>query len=173
MTKNVNIKFLGRYNKADMNKLNKKGFSLVEVLIVVAIITILSAVAIPNIQKFYRIYKYQEYSYSLESAVKWAKLTAMQRSIGVGICRQDNNTIRFINMGSQRSNICSGSDLRVLTINSSDSFMTFSGTGSAFDPKGFAVSVGNVCISDGNKNLNISINKFGVIDVKKNMGACS
>ncbi|MCX8070309.1 MAG: prepilin-type N-terminal cleavage/methylation domain-containing protein [Thermodesulfovibrionales bacterium] len=151
----------------------KNGFSLIEVLIVIAIISILAAVIIPNIQKFYKIYKYQEYAYSLESAVKWAKLTAMQRSINVGVCKESATNIKIVNMGSQRTNICSGSDLKVLTIKNSDNFVTFAGTGSAFDPKGFSITTGNVCITDGTKNLNITISKFGVIDAKKNIGVCS
>jgi len=150
----------------------KEGFSLIELLVVIVIISILAAIAIPAIQKFYKIYKYQEYAYSMESLIKWSKLTAMQRSINVGICRQGNKTIKVVNMGAQRSDICSGSDLRIMVIDSKDNFITLAGTGSAFDPKGFSIINGNICISDGSKNLNISIGKFGVIVVNKNMGMC-
>ena len=43
-------------------KLNK-GFSIIELLVVMGIMAILSAIAVPSLTSYYRSYKYREYAY--------------------------------------------------------------------------------------------------------------
>lgn len=153
-----------------VKKLNNKGFSLVELMVVIALITILSAVAIPNINNYYRNYKYIEYAYSMENLVRWARITAMERSINVGICRS-GNTLNIYDMGTSRANPCSGTIISSLVIK--DSFVSLTSTNASFDPKGFAILPGNVCITDGSKYNRAVISRFGSIRFEKGTGGCT
>ncbi len=148
-----------------------RGFSLVEVLIVVAIMAILAGVAVPAMEKFYKIYKFKEYAYSMESLVKTAKLTAMQRSVNVGVCRQGSSSLKIMNMGADRSNMCSGTLLRSLEIE--DNFVSLQGSGSAFDPRGFTISEGSLCATDGAMHHKVIIGRFGTIRTEMASGGCS
>ncbi|MCX8125445.1 MAG: prepilin-type N-terminal cleavage/methylation domain-containing protein, partial [Spirochaetes bacterium] len=146
-----------------------KGFSFVELMVVIALITILSAVAIPSITKFYRTYKYIEYTSSMENLVRWAKMTAIERSINVGLCVDTTNKrLRVVNMGTNRTGICTGTDLN--TLNIEHDFVSIAGSGSAFDPRGFAIFTGDVCLSDGNSYYKSVISRFGAIRIEKGSG---
>ncbi|PMP95143.1 MAG: hypothetical protein C0169_05665, partial [Thermodesulfobacterium geofontis] len=67
-----------------LNIMGKKcrGFSIIEFLIVIGIMAILASIAFPSIKKLYQVYKFNQYAFELESIVKWAKVTAMERSSG-------------------------------------------------------------------------------------------
>lgn len=154
-----------------MKKLRQnKGFSFIELMVVIALITILSAVAIPKINEFYRTYKYIEYTSAMENLVRWAKMTAMERSINVGLCIS-GNTLQIINMGTNRTGICSGTVINSLSVN--DSFVSLSGSGAAFDPRGFAIFNGNVCLTNGSSYYKAFISRFGAIRIDKGNGGCS
>lgn len=154
-----------------VKKLNNKGFSLVELMVVIALITILSAVAIPQINKFYRTYKYIEYTSSMENLVRWAKMTAMERSINVGLCVDTTNKVlRIVDMGTNRTGICTGTDLNTLRIE--HDFVSIGGSGSAFDPRGFAIFTGNVCLTNGSSYYKAIISRFGAIRIEKGSGNC-
>lgn len=154
-----------------VEKLNNKGFSLVELMVVIALITILSAVAIPQINKFYRTYKYIEYTSSMENLVRWAKMTAMERSINVGLCIDTTNKVlRMVNMGTNRTGICSGADLNILRIE--HDYISIGGSGAAFDPRGFAIFNGNVCLSNGESHYKAVVSRFGAIRIEKGSGIC-
>ncbi|GEM_PF-578157 len=154
-----------------LKNINIRGFSVVELLIAIAVIAILAAVAVPQIQKTYRIYKFNEYAYSMESVIKWARLTAMQKSINVGVCRQGNNRLEIKNMGSDRSNICNGEVLKQFNI--TDNFVSLHGSGSGFDPRGFSISVGDICATGNTRFHKALISRFGAIRVEKGSGGCS
>ncbi len=150
--------------------LRNKGFSFVELMVVIALISILSAIAVPQINKMYKTYKYIEYTSSMENLVRWAKITAMERSINVGLCIADNKTLRIVNMGTNRSNICTGSDL--ITLNIRDDFVFLHGSGAAFDPRGFDIFNGNVCLTNGDSYYKVFISRFGAIRTQKGSGGC-
>ncbi len=150
--------------------LKNRGFSFVELMVVIALISILSAIAVPQINKMYRTYKYIEYTSSMENLVRWAKITAMERSINVGLCVANNKTLRIVNMETRRSNICNGQDLNRLNIN--DAFVSLSGSGAAFDPRGFDIFNGNVCLTNGDSYYKVVISRFGAIRIQKGSGGC-
>lgn len=156
------------------NKKIDKGFSLLEICIVIAMIAIVVAIAAPSLSAYYRIYKFKEYAYSIESLVKASKLTAMERSVNVGVCVDSAaKTISIVNMKDSRSKsqICSDTVLNTLRIE--DSFVSLSGSAVAFDPRGFAIFIGNVCVSNDAKYYKVIISRFGAIRIDKGSGGCS
>lgn len=150
---------------------NQKGFSLVEVMIVIALFAIIAAIAVPSFNRYYRIYKYNQYTASMENLVKWARMTAMERSVNVGLCVDSTNkTLRIINMGTNRSGICTGTTLQNLQID--DAFVTLAGSGASFDPRGFSIFTGNVCVTDNSKYYKAVVSRFGAIRIEKGAGGC-
>lgn len=122
--------------------MNSKGFTIIEMLIGIGILTILVVVAVPSIVNQYRTYKYNEYVSQVEYTIKWAKVEAMARGVNLGIC-VENNRVTVYNIGSSRSGFCTGTPLR--RVESKDSFVQITGTsGMGFDPRGLAIMGGNI-----------------------------
>ncbi len=156
--------------------MKNRGVSVLELLVVIAIIAIIAGAIFPKIEEYYRIYKFNDYAFSIESLVKWAKLKALEQSVNIGVCVQDR-AIKVINMGTSRSGVCTGDLLK--EINISDDFINLQGGGAfgesgvAFDPRGFAIFGGYICISDGEKFFKLCIrNERGMIRVEKGAGIC-
>ncbi|AEH22123.1 pilin [Thermodesulfobacterium geofontis OPF15] len=153
-----------------------KGFSLIEFFIVIAILAILASIGFPSIQKLYRVYKFNQYAFELENTVKWAKITAMERSSNISICL-NGNEIRVYDEGTKRSPSCSGNLLRIMKIN--DTWITpsisvaLSQSGLMFDPRGLTIYGGNVCITDGERYFKAVLQSDrGAIGIKSGSGRC-
>lgn len=159
-----------------MSNLKKRGFSTLEFLIVLGIIAILASLGFPAIRKLYRTYKFNSYAFELESLVKWAKITAVERSIGVSICKKDNSIVVY-NEDTSRNPSCSGEVLKTLVI--SDSWVTsdidvaLGKSGLMFDPRGLVIFGGNVCITDGENYFKVKLqsNKSAII-TEAGSGGC-
>jgi len=156
---------------------NKKGVSLLECLLVLSIIVILSTFTVPSIKKLYRTYKFNEYAFKLESLVRWAKITAIERSSSISICL-DENEIKVYNEGSSRNPSCSGNVLKVLKITDdwidSNIEVSFNKAGLMFDPRGLAIFGGNVCISDGSRYYKVVLQSGrGAITIESGEGGCN
>ncbi|MEM4134697.1 MAG: prepilin-type N-terminal cleavage/methylation domain-containing protein [Candidatus Micrarchaeia archaeon] len=143
-----------------VKNLNKNGFSLTELLIVIAIISILAGIAIPQLSKYYREYRFSDYASQMEYLVKQAKIYAMERTVNVGVCVQ-GNTLSIRNLGTNRgAGICTGTAIKSMTV--TDSYVTLGGTGGSFDPRGLAIQIGNTCVSYSGKFVKMHISKAGI-----------
>jgi prepilin-type N-terminal cleavage/methylation domain-containing protein len=148
------------------------GFSIIELLVVTGVIAILAAVALPSLNAYYRNYKYREYAYSMESLIRWSRLTAMEKTANIGLCvNSANKTLSIVNMGASRSDACRGAILNHLQIE--DDFVSLRGSGAAFDPRSFAIFTGNVCLTGDAKFYKVVISRFGAMRIERGTGGCS
>jgi Tfp pilus assembly protein FimT len=143
-------------------------------LIVILIATLILAVAINSFPKQREIYTYQQYISELETAVRMAKLKAVERSVNVSVCPV-NNSIVVYDKWSDRSYPCNGNGNIIYTINIDDSITTVKGSGFSFDPRGLGIMGGNICIqsADGSMHYRISVQPLsGRINIQKGSGGC-
>jgi type IV fimbrial biogenesis protein FimT len=151
-----------------------RAFTLIEMLIVILIATLILAVAINSFPKQREIYTYQQYISELETAVRMAKLKAVERSVNVSVCPV-NNSIVVYDKWSDRSYPCNGNGNIIYTINIDDSITTVKGSGFSFDPRGLGIMGGNICIqsADGSMHYRISVQPLsGRINIQKGSGGC-
>jgi prepilin-type N-terminal cleavage/methylation domain-containing protein len=151
-----------------------RAFTLVEMLIVLLIATLILAIAINNFPKQRNIYTYQQYISELETAVRMAKLKAVERSVNISVCPV-NNSIVVYDKGSDRSSPCDGNGKIIYTINIDNSIATEKGSGFSFDPRGLGIMSGNICIqsADGSMYYKISVQSLsGRINIEKGSGGC-
>jgi type IV fimbrial biogenesis protein FimT len=153
-----------------------RGFTLVEMLIVLLIATLILAIAINNFPKQRKIYTYQQYISELETAVRMAKLRAVERSINVSVCPVNNSVVVY-DKGSDRSSPCDGNGNIIYTINIDNSIATVgsNSVGFSFDPRGLGIIGGNICIqsADGSMYYKISVQSLsGRINIEKGSGGC-
>jgi type II secretory pathway pseudopilin PulG len=153
-----------------------RAFSLIETLIVILIATLILAVAINNFPDQRKIYTYQQYISELETAVRMAKLKAVERSVNVSVCPDPvNNSVVVYDKGSVRSYPCDGNGNIIYTINIDSSVAIVIGSGFSFDPRGLGIIGGNICIqsADGSMHYRISVQSLsGRINIEKGSGGC-
>lgn len=156
--------------------LRYKGFTALEILVVLSIIAIILTVALPNIYRYYTAYKFNQYAYGLEMFVRNARNMALERSINVGIC-VDGMAVKIVNMGASRRGVCTGSVIK--SFNISDTFISLVGAGGfgergvAFDARGLAIVGGYICITDGNRFHKLCIQRNrGSLKIEEGSGGC-
>jgi prepilin-type N-terminal cleavage/methylation domain-containing protein len=157
--------------------MRQKGFSLVELIIAAAILSIMAAIAIPNLTKYYRDYKFNDYASRMEYLVKYSKIYAMEKTKNVGLCvNTTDKSFTIRDLGTSRgADKCSGSKIREMSV--SEGYITLAGygvfgLGPTIDPRGLAIFNGSVCISNGTKYSRVCI-KTASIRTEKGDGGCS
>jgi prepilin-type N-terminal cleavage/methylation domain len=151
-----------------------RAFTLIEMLIVLLIATLILAIAINSFPKQRKIYTYQQYISELETAVRMAKLKAVERSVNVSVCPVNNSVVVY-DKGSDRSYPCDGNGNIIYTINIDNSVATLGGSGFSFDPRGLGIIGGNICIqsADGSMYYRILVQSLsGRINIQKGNGGC-
>jgi type II secretory pathway pseudopilin PulG len=160
-----------------MKRTSQKGFSLVEIILVLALGITMMSIAIPSLMKYYRNYKFEDYASQIEYLVKYGRIYAMERTRNVGICvNTTTKTFTIRDLGTARgADKCSGSEIRKLSI--SESYITIAGYGAlglgpTIDPRGLTIYKGSVCISNGTKFSRVCIDTTSIRTENGN-GGCS
>ena len=152
---------------------NKKGVNLLECLLVLSIIVILSAFAVPAWNRFFEINRYNNFIMAVENAITQAKIIAMEKSTNVGVCVSGNQILIYDTGYARSNNPCTGTLLFTVTPESENISISSSGT-IIFDPRGLNILVGgNVCIhhNEFNTYYKIIVGR-GHQRVEKGSGGC-
>lgn len=151
----------------------QKGFSLVELMIVVSVFAILAAIAIPALFKYQRDFKFIDYASQMEYLVKTAKIYAMERTTNVGVC-VSGSTLTIYDLGTSRgAGICTGTAIRTMTVTASDNYVTLAGSGASIDPRGLAIQLGNACVEYSGRYEKVCISRTGVRTMRGPTGGCA
>ena len=127
----------------------QKSFSLAELVVVLSIIILLVLVSIPNIVKYYKKYKFNDYAFQIEASLNWAKLKAIELSNNILICVQGNSLI-IKNVGLERTRNCNqGIEISRITIDENWISLDQTTNPLLWDARGISVFSGHICITDG------------------------
>jgi type IV fimbrial biogenesis protein FimT len=159
-----------------------RGFTLIEAMVVIVIIGIVTAIAIPSMRTFFAGSRLNSYADLIKNSVKSAKNEAMRRSANVIICSVDDVGTTVCGDNSDWANgvivhfggslVATGSGATIIQmetvengINVSASFSQLSFNSQGIMAAGVTMTVNpNDCVRD---SIVISISRLGVVDVNE------
>jgi type IV fimbrial biogenesis protein FimT len=154
---------------------SSKGFSVIELLVVVIIMGILAGMGIPIYVNQMKDHTLRNYGNNMDYLVRYAKITSMEQTKNIGICVNSATQLIIYNMGTNRgAAICSGTAITTMNIEAKHAAgynIALSGSGASIDPRGIAIMIGNVCVSNGNKYYKVAISRTGT-RTEEGSGAC-
>jgi prepilin-type N-terminal cleavage/methylation domain-containing protein len=152
------------------------GFSLIEVLIVMVILGITSALAAPNIGRWFEDYRLKTVARQLTSDLQFVRMKAVSEKVQYRVCFEGGNTRYRLEKGDSAS-----ASVVWAQVGISRSFSdaanpyyaegvwiddTFSGHSVAFSPTGFASQAGAAALTTVNLAKNVSVALTGRIRVE-------
>ncbi|MBF0327701.1 MAG: type II secretion system protein [Nitrospirae bacterium] len=141
---------------------SKKGITTIELLVVASIIIVMATVALPNLMVYIKQYRYDNYVAKMEYLVKYSKMLGMERTTNISVC-VSGSSVTLYDIGNSRSAaICSGTAVPQQGLSISESYISLSGSGASFDPRGMAIQTGYVCLAYNNGYTRLCISSTGV-----------
>jgi len=148
----------------------KRGFTAVELLIVVGLILIIGIGTLIGFKKIYKEYKFNEYAFMLETYVRKAKIYAMERSRNTNVCIS-GKTVSLVDTGGSRRVNCEGDTIDSFTID--EDYINITGRNLGFDPRGFSINTGSICIDNNERYTKVVVGRWGAVRVEEGKGTCS
>ena len=175
-----------------MKRKGQRGFSLLEIVAALGILTVLTAIAVPNLTKFYRDYRFNDYASQIEYLIKHGKIYSMEYSTNIGVCVTSSpKRLTIFNIGPNRdASTCQTTDTLctannhtapciVKRITLTEDYISISGSNNGsvlkIDPRGIAIHPGmggNVCIAYDGKYHKVTIGTTA-IRTERGTGGCS
>jgi prepilin-type N-terminal cleavage/methylation domain-containing protein len=153
-----------------------KGFSLIEMLIVITIAGVLATIAVTSYRGMVKKHKLVQYGSEMEYMVKYAKIIAMERTSNTGVCIGSNTNLVIYDIGTNRgADACTGASVKTMAVTSADAAgnnISVAGSSASFDPRGLAISTGNVCVTNNARYIKACIGRTG-IRMEEGAGGCT
>ena len=148
---------------------NQRGFSLFELMIVIAIISILAAIATPNFLSWRESSRLRGSAFNLKSDLELAKMRAI-RGGGNVIVKLDLVNSKYEIFHDTNSNgtkdsgeaLIASKELAPITLETLSSGI---GTSTGFTSRGMAVKTGDIKLKSNSQTITININKIGLITI--------
>jgi type II secretion system protein H len=136
------------------------GFSLIEMMVIIAIVSIMAGIAIPNLLSYVPNWRLKNAATDLYSNLQLARTTAIKEG---SICR-----VTFSGSPDQYSVVCKD---KTVTLGDYKSGVRFDGLGTAsigFTPSGFADATSSISLtnSGGTRRYTISVLVSGQISIQ-------
>ena len=154
----MNFKYSSTAQSADLNNQNNHGFSMIELMVVIAIISILAGVAIPNFIGWLPNYRLRSGAEDIQSTLQLARLTAIKENSTVTVVFDIGDDTFKATVGAKTFR--SGKMPSGIDINSA----TFGGVPSVqFNGHGFLTgSAGSISVENSRrKSKTITVNMTG------------